>query len=269
METFNTKSEELCTQTLHDVGVTLVACAVVCALLFAVPTPMQPDFEGRSPRYSKRELLRTIHWYAKQYRLDPALLRAVVKAESDFDPGAVSRKGAVGLMQLMPHTAAHHRVADPFDPIQNIRAGAKQLRRLVNRYDGNLPLALAAYNAGAQRVKDQKVPRIRETRAYVHKVLRFYRHFKSREQPHKVNPPRVQYRLVLPKRPSPLLAAPPPMKGSDLQPGRFSKAKLPGAHYRPAPPKRPSPPAAAHKPKKGSDPQPDPYTDPPQASVSF
>lgn len=229
METHNTKSEQLCTRILHGVGATLVACALV----FAVPTPIQPDFEGRSPRYSKRELLRTIHWYARQNRLDPALLRAVVKAESDFDPGAVSRKGAVGLMQLMPHTAAHHRVADPFDPIQNIRAGAKQLRRLVNRYDGNLSLALAAYNAGAQRVKGNKVPRIRETRAYVHKVLRYYRDFKVKEHPRKVKPPSGQYRLVLPKRPSPPIAAPP------------------------------------LKPKKGSDPQPDPYTDPPQASISF
>jgi len=267
METYITKSEQLCKRTLQDVGTILVACLLV----LAVPTPMQPDFDGRSPRYSKSELLRTIHWYARQYRLDPALLRAVVKAESDFDPRAVSRKGAVGLMQLMPHTAAHHRVADPFDPIQNVRAGAKQLRRLVNRYDGNLPLALAAYNAGARRVKDNKVPRIRETRAYVHKVLRYYSDFKGKDQPHKVKPPSAQYRLVLPIRPSPLPAAPPPKKGSDLQPGRFAKAKPPGAHYRPAPPKRPSPPAAAppSKLRKGSDPLPDLYTDPQQAHTSF
>ena len=267
METYVTKSEQLCIRTLQGVGAILVACLLV----LAVPTPMQPDFEGRSPRYSKRELLRTIHWYARQNRLDPALLHAVVKAESDFDPRAVSRKGAVGLMQLMPHTAAHHRVADPFDPIQNIRAGAKQLRRLVNRYDGNLPLALAAYNAGTQRVKDNKVPRIRETRAYVHKVLRYYRDFKGKDQPHKVKPPSAQYRLVLPIRPSPVPTAPPPKKGSDLQPDRFAKAKPPGAHYRPAPPIRPSPPVAAppSKLKKGSDPLPARYTDPPQAHTSF
>ncbi|MGH7229681.1 MAG: lytic transglycosylase domain-containing protein [Nitrospiraceae bacterium] len=229
MDTYVTTSEQLCIRTLQGVGAILVACLLV----LAVPTPMQPDFDGRGPRYSKRELLRTIHWYARQYRLDPALLRAVVKAESDFDPRAVSRKGAAGLMQLMPHTAAHHRVADPFDPIQNIRAGARQLRRLVNRYDGNLPLALAAYNAGARRVKDNKVPRIRETRAYVHKVLRFYRDFKAKDQP--------------------------------------QKAKPPGAHYRSAPPIRPSPSAAAPLPKrkKGADSQPDRYADPPQAHTSF
>lgn len=229
METFNTKSEQLCTRILHGVGATLV----VCVLVLAIPTPTTPDFEGRGPRYSKRELLRTIHWYARQYRLDPALLRAVVKAESDFDPGAVSRKGAVGLMQLMPHTAASHRVADPFDPIQNIRAGAKQLRRLVNRYDGDLHLALAAYNAGAQRVKGNKVPRIRETRAYVQKVLRYYRDFKVMEQHHKAKPPGTQYRPAQPKRSSPSTAAPPP------------------------------------KPKKGSDSESDRYSDPQQGSISF
>ncbi len=227
METHNTKSKQLCTRILQGVGATLVACILV----LAVPTPTKHDFEGRSPWYSKRELLRTIHWYARQYRLDPALLRAVVKAESDFDPEAVSRRGAVGLMQLMPRTAASHRVADPFDPIQNIRAGAKQLRYLVNLYDGNLPLALAAYNAGVHRVKGQTVPRIRETRAYVQKVLRYYRDFKAKEQPRKVKPPR--------------------------------------AHYRPAPPQRPSPPAVAPPPKKSSDPRPAPYSDPPQASISF
>lgn len=155
----------------------LRALLVVCALVFAIPVPTQSDLDGR-PRYTKQELRRAINWYAKKYRLDPALLRAVIKAESDFRPQAVSRKGAVGLMQLMPETAAALRVADPLDPIQNIRAGARQLRRLLNRYDGNLPLALAAYNAGVQRVKGGKVPRIRETRAYVRKVLRYYHAFK-------------------------------------------------------------------------------------------
>ncbi len=152
----------------------LRAVLVVCALVFAIPVPTQSDLDGR-PRYTKQELRRAINWYAQKYRLDPALLRAVIKAESDFRPQAVSRKGAVGLMQLMPETAASLRVADPLDPIQNIRAGARQLRRLLTRYDGNLPLALAAYNAGVQRVKGGKVPRIRETRAYVRKVLHYYK----------------------------------------------------------------------------------------------
>ncbi len=151
----------------------LGALLVVCALVFAFPVPTQSDLDGR-PRYTKQELRRAINGYAKKYRLDPALLRAVIKAESDFRPDAVSHMGAVGLMQLMPKTAASLSVADPLDPIQNIRAGARQLRRLLNRYHGDLPLALAAYNAGEHRVKGHKVPRIRETRAYVRKVLRYY-----------------------------------------------------------------------------------------------
>ncbi|GEM_PF-336831 len=155
----------------------LCASLVVCALVFAIPVPTQSDLDGR-PRYTKQELRRAISWYAKKYRLDPALLRAVIKAESDFRPEAVSHKGAVGLMQLMPETAASLRVADPLDPIQNIRAGARQLRRLLNRYHGDLPLALAAYNAGMHRVKGRTLPRIPETRAYVRKVLRYYHAFK-------------------------------------------------------------------------------------------
>ena len=85
-------------------------------------------------------------------------------------------------MQLTPATAATLRVSDVYDPIQNIRGGAKQLRHLLNLYQGDLPLALAAYNAGVHRVKDHKVPRIRETRAYVRKVLRYYEVFRSHPQ---------------------------------------------------------------------------------------
>lgn len=82
-------------------------------------------------------------------------------------------------MQLTPDTAATLRVADIHDPIQNIRGGAKQLRRLMNLYNGDLRLSLAAYNAGVNRVKGHRVPRIRETRIYVKKVLRYYHRFKT------------------------------------------------------------------------------------------
>jgi soluble lytic murein transglycosylase len=149
----------------------------------AVPTQTWPDYDGAYHRYSKQEIHRAIRWYAKKYRLDPALLRAVIKTESDFRQHVVSRKGAVGLMQLTPATATTLRVNDAFDSIQNIRGGAKQLRRLLNLYQGDLPLALAAYNAGVRRVKDHKVPRIRETRAYVRKVLRYYEVFRSHPRP--------------------------------------------------------------------------------------
>ena len=162
-----------------------ISCALVmfCLLIAAVPTPTRPDYDSVYPRYSNQEIHRAIKWYAKKYRLDPALLRAVIKAESGFRQHAVSRRGAVGLMQLTPATAATLRVNDVYDPIQNIRGGAKQLRHLLNLYQGELPLALAAYNAGVHRVKGHKVPRIRETRAYVRRVLQYYEVFRSHPQP--------------------------------------------------------------------------------------
>lgn len=162
----------------------MLAATLMIAL---APVSTKSDFENR-PHYSKREIRRAIMFYADRYRLEHALLRAVVKAESDFRQDVVSRKGAVGLMQLTPDTAATLHVADIYDPIQNIRGGAKQLRHLLNLYKGNLPLALAAYNAGVYRVKGNRVPRIRETRTYVKKVLRYYHRFKAHQV--RSNPPK-------------------------------------------------------------------------------
>ena len=179
MTTNSTRSVPLRSHLLR----TLCALVLLCLLIAAVPTPTRPDYDGAYPRYSKQEIHRAIAWYAKQYHLDPALLRAVIKTESDFRQHAISRRGAVGLMQLTPATAATLRVSDSYDSIQNIRGGAKQLRHLLNLYQGDLPLALAAYNAGVHRVKERKVPRIRETRAYVRRVLRFYEVFRSHPQP--------------------------------------------------------------------------------------
>ncbi len=164
-------------------GVCTVLIAGAMVLTTALPT--KSDYDGR-PRYSKQELKRAVTFYAMRYRLDPALLLAVIKVESDFRPDVISRKGAVGLMQLTPDTAATLRVADIHDPIQNVRGGAKQLRHLLTLYDGDLPLALAAYNAGVHRVKGGKIPRIRETRSYVRKVLRYYARY--RMPPHGETP---------------------------------------------------------------------------------
>lgn len=174
-----TRSGLLCSHLLRA----FCALALLCLMIVAVPAPTRPDYDSAHHRYSKQEISRAIAWYAKKYRLDPALLRAVIKTESDFNQHAVSRKGAVGLMQLTPATAATLRVNDVYDSIQNIRGGAKQIRHLLNLYQSDLPLALAAYNAGVHRVKDRKVPRIRETRAYVRKVLRYYALFHPHPQP--------------------------------------------------------------------------------------
>lgn len=115
--------------------------------------------------------------------LDPALLRAVVEAESNFNPDAVSRKGALGLMQLMPETARRMGVSDPFHPSENLEAGARHLRRLIDKYEGQLTWALSAYNAGEKAVDRYKgVPPYPETQEYVQKVLRAYgRASKERE----------------------------------------------------------------------------------------
>lgn len=112
---------------------------------------------------------------AAQYRLDGLLLAAVVEAESGYDPRAVSPRGARGLMQLMPATAAHYGAAEPADPRANVRAGARYLRDLLRRFDDDLELALAAYNAGPANVtRYGGVPPFRETTRYVDRVLRIY-----------------------------------------------------------------------------------------------
>lgn len=131
---------------------------------------------------SERELEPLIKRHSFQQQLHPALIRAVIKAESNFDPRAVSRAGAIGLMQLMPQTAVRLDVRDMFDPDENVGGGTKYLRQLLDRFHGNLPLALAAYNAGENIVERyQSLPPIDETRQYVRKVLRYYRTFLVRD----------------------------------------------------------------------------------------
>ncbi|TMB51416.1 MAG: lytic transglycosylase domain-containing protein [Deltaproteobacteria bacterium] len=111
---------------------------------------------------------------AARHGVEYALVKAVIKAESDFDRTAVSRAGALGLMQLMPQTAASHQVRNVFLPRDNIEGGCRHLRMLLDRYGGNLPLVVAAYNAGTQRVEDAGgVPPIAETREYLARVLRY------------------------------------------------------------------------------------------------
>jgi soluble lytic murein transglycosylase-like protein len=112
---------------------------------------------------------------AQKHNIDHHLVKAIIKAESNWNPNAVSRKGAMGLMQLMPATAAFLGVKNPFDPEENIDGGIRYMKYLLEKFDSNLHLALAAYNAGPALVERIKgIPPIRETIDYVRKVINYY-----------------------------------------------------------------------------------------------
>ena len=148
--------------------------------------PMEiPSYE--TTRYSFRDFEAKIYYYSKRHNIDPALVRAVVETESNFNPTARSKKGAIGLMQLMPETARELKV-DPWDPAENLDGGIRYLKKLREQYDTNLKLALAAYNAGWRNVeKYQGVPPFPETRNYVSRVIKRYRQY-SKEMGTRGNP---------------------------------------------------------------------------------
>jgi TPR repeat protein len=123
----------------------------------------------------RAEYMRVINEMAPKFDLDPALVLEVVRVESNFNPRARSHKGALGLMQLIPSTARRFGVEDPLDPIQNLRGGMAYLRWLVKRFDGDLKLALAGYNAGEAAVERHGgIPPYAETQAYVGRILQRY-----------------------------------------------------------------------------------------------
>ncbi len=138
------------------------------------------DKGGRAGKRSSVAYDQYIQRVGRMYDVDPYLIKAVICTESDFDHRAVSKKGAQGLMQLMPDTAADLQVDNPFNPGQNIDGGVRYLRSLLDTFDGNLALSLAAYNAGPGLVKRTGgVPRIPETLDYIRKVLSQYRVYKT------------------------------------------------------------------------------------------
>lgn len=146
--------------------------------IVVVAGPKMPKVSQRTYTLYNKQILKV----GKKYGLDPALLHAVILAESRYNADAISRRGAIGLMQLMPDTAARYKVADAFDANQNIRGGAQYLSYLLKLFDGDLELAIAAYNAGEGAVirNGRKIPPYPETVAYVPKVMAFYRKYQER-----------------------------------------------------------------------------------------
>jgi len=133
-------------------------------------------YESRRKRYDS-----LVERTARENGLDPDLLRAVVEVESRYDPKAVSKKGAVGMMQIMPKTAETLGLQNLYHPGENLRAGARHLRMLMEKYTGKLPLALAAYNAGEKAVdRKMEVPPYPETQDYVRKILKIYKKKRKR-----------------------------------------------------------------------------------------
>jgi soluble lytic murein transglycosylase-like protein len=121
-----------------------------------------------------------IHQAARHHGISPGLLKALIKVESDFDPKAVSRSGALGLMQIMPDNLEALDISDPFDPWENIMGGTRYLTELIKRFGGQLPLALAAYNAGPNLVERyNRIPPIRETEDFVNRVMKYYYAFRE------------------------------------------------------------------------------------------
>lgn len=136
--------------------------------------------EGSSSGTTHRSYLDIIRRNANHYSLEEALVKAVIKVESDYQPRIVSKKGAQGLMQLIPETAKLLKVSNPFDPSENIRGGSAYLRRMLDLFDNDVELALAAYNSGPSTVKRYGgVPPYNETRNYVKKVKHYLDYYRQ------------------------------------------------------------------------------------------
>jgi len=167
-------------QIYHSEGVTISKPSAHTAHTWST------NVTGRGRSYSLRtgknssEFDRHIQQSGYRHDVDPLLIKAIIKAESGFNRNAVSNQGAMGLMQLMPGTASDLRVSNPLDPRANIDGGTRYFRAMLDTFHGNIPLSLAAYNAGPNLVKQtNKIPQIPETMEYVQRVLHNYKGYKG------------------------------------------------------------------------------------------
>lgn len=153
--------------------------------LYLKEGPQPPPEVVSNPRISdtsKEWMYSYADTTSRNLGLSPALIRAIIKAESNGNRKALSPKGAQGIMQLMPFTAGRFKVKDPYDPVQNIEGGVRYIRELLDEFDGNVAFAVAAYNAGPAAVRKHKgIPPYSETRTYVRRVLDHYRLLAAKE----------------------------------------------------------------------------------------
>ena len=193
-KTINFIFQAVFTGIIRPVFIVAIICGVTVNFRQNAPNAMTSEISTTSNISAKIDSIppsvigrKAEHLYHKfivqtaiQYQIDPALIKAIIMAESGYNPNAVSKKGAKGLMQLMPRTAEALGVEDIFNPRQNITGGVQYFKRLVNRFNGDVKLALAAYNAGSRYVRNYKgVPPFKATRHYIRKVFKYYQKYKN------------------------------------------------------------------------------------------
>jgi soluble lytic murein transglycosylase-like protein len=152
---------------------------------YKILTVEEPQKNHFSFKFTKRENIyqNIILEVSNRHQVDPALVKAIIMAESSYNPRAISKKGAIGLMQIMPTTAGDLGVNDLFNPAHNVDAGVRYIKKLLKQFDGDLRLALAAYNAGSKKVRKYRgIPPYKTTKQYIKKVFEYYQFYQGKEK---------------------------------------------------------------------------------------